>query len=223
MDILIVGAGGHGKVVLDIIRSAGQHRPVGFLDADPGRIGANIHGLDVLGQINLLPKLKSKARGAIVAIGDNRTRLIYAEKLRQEGFELVSAVHPRATVASTAKLGTSVVVSAGAVVGADAAIEDCVIVNSLAIVEHECHIAKGAHICPAAALAGRVSIGETAFIGLGSRIIQCLSVGRGAVVGAGAVVIADVPDFSTVVGVPARVIKTAPPPQDAATLQLCKN
>ena len=204
MDILIVGAGGHGKVVLDIVKAAGQHRAIGFLDADPALAGASIHGIPVLGQLNLLPKLKSKARGAIVAIGDNRARAGCAEVLRQHGYELVNAVHPKATVSPSAGLGASVVIAAGASVGADGRLEDCVIVNTNAVVEHECRI-------EAAALAGRVSIGEMAFIGLGSRIIQCLSVGANSIVGAGAVVITDVPESSTVVGVPARVIKSDAP------------
>jgi UDP-perosamine 4-acetyltransferase len=209
MDILIIGAGGHGKVVLDILRAAGTHRPIGFLDADPSRTGKSIHDLQVLGQINLLTKLKSKARGAIVAIGDNRARASYSQVLRQQGLELINAIHPRAYVAATAKLGTNIVIAAGAVVGTDARIEDGVIINTSAIVDHECTIGPAAHICPAAALAGRVSVGEAAFVGLGSRVIQCLNIGRHAIVGAGAVVIADVPDFATVVGVPARIIKTA--------------
>jgi UDP-perosamine 4-acetyltransferase len=221
MDIVIIGAGGHGKVVLDILRAAGIHRPVGFLDADPAATGSTILGLEVLGKVNLLPKLKSKARGAIVAIGDNRARASYAQILRQQGFELVSAIHPRAIVSPTAKLGSSVVVAAGAVVGTDAQLDDCVIVNTSAIVDHECHVAAAAHICPGAALAGRVAIGEAAFVGLGSRIIQCLTVGRHAIVGAGAVVIADVPDYATVVGVPARVIKTDYPTDAAINVEPC--
>jgi UDP-perosamine 4-acetyltransferase len=211
MDILIVGAGGHGKVVLDILKAAGAHRPVGFLDADPSLAGSSLHGLTVLGQVNLLPKLKSKARGAIVAIGDNRARARYADMLRTEGYELISAIHPRACVSPSAKLGGSVVIAAGASVGADAELGDCVIVNTSAVVEHECRIESAAHICPAAALAGRVRVGEMAFVGLGCRVIQCLKIGRHATVGAGAVVIADVPDYSTVVGVPARVIKNGSP------------
>jgi UDP-perosamine 4-acetyltransferase len=209
MDVLIIGAGGHGKVVLDILRAAAVHRPIGFLDADPALNGANLHGLPVLGQINLLPKLKQKTSAAIVAIGDNRARASYADLLRQHGFELVNAIHPRATVSPTARLGINVVVAAGAVVGTDADLADGVIVNTSAVVDHECRISAAAHICPAAALAGRVSVGEMAFVGLGCRIIQCLTIGRQAIVGAGAVVIADVPDHATAVGVPARIIKTA--------------
>jgi UDP-perosamine 4-acetyltransferase len=209
MDVLIIGAGGHGKVVLDILRTAGLHRPVGFLDAAPALNGTTVGGLPVLGQVNLLPKLKSKARGVIVAVGDNRARASYCQLVRQEGFELINAVHPAATVSATARLGSNVVIAAGAVVGTDTELADAVIVNTSAIIDHECQIGLSAHICPAAALAGRVSVGDLAFVGLGSRVIQCLSLGRQCVIGAGAVVIRDIPDFATAVGVPARVIKTA--------------
>lgn len=211
MDALIIGAGGHGKVVLDILREAGKHRPIGFLDADPALTGSTIQGVPVLGQFNQLPKLRQKAGGAVVAIGDNRTRLQYAELLTRQGFELLSAIHPSATISSTAKIGKGVVIASGAIIAADASIGDCVIVNTGAIVDHECTIETAVHICPAAALAGRVQVGTLAFLGLGCRIIQCLTIGRHAVVGAGAVVIRDVPDAATVVGVPARILEARLP------------
>ena len=211
MDVLIIGAGGHGKVVLDILRAAGIHRPVGFLDADPGLTGTIVNGLPVLGQVNQIGKLRQKARGIIVGIGDNRARASYAALAREAGFELINSIHPHSSVSSTARIGDCVVISAGAVIGADAELADCVIINTSAVVEHECRIGRASHICPAAALAGRVTVGEMAFVGLGSRVIQCLTIGNQSVVGAGAVVIGDVPDFATAVGVPARVIKTSQP------------
>jgi serine acetyltransferase len=78
-------------------------------------------------------------------------------------------------------------------------------------VEHECELGEAVHVAPGACLAGRVRVGAYAFIGIGAQVIQCLAVGEGATVGAGAVVIADVPDGATAVGVPARIIKLAPP------------
>jgi len=208
MDVILIGAGGHGRVVLDILRAGGVHNPIGFLDADPQLAGQAINGVAVLGQINLLPKLKSqKIKGAIICIGDNPARRSYARKLVGQGFELLNAIHPASHVSSMAKLGRNVVVAAGAVICTDARIGDSAIINTSAVVDHECEIGQAAHICPAAALAGRVRIGEECFIGLGCRIIQCMRIGDRSVVGAGAVVIQDVPDDSTVVGVPAQVIK----------------
>lgn len=206
MDVLIVGAGGHGRVVLDILRAAGKHRVVGFLDADPALAGTKVHDVEVLGAMNVLPKLRGKAKAAIVAVGDNLSRGQLAGKLRESGLELISAIHPSAVVSPTSKVGVNVVIAAGAIVSADAHIRDSAILNTGCIVDHECVVGAAAHICPAAALAGRVNIGEYAFVGLGARVIQCLTIGARATIGAGAVIIRDVPDGATVVGVPGRVL-----------------
>src|SRR4051794_31931004 len=100
MDVVIIGAGGHGKVGLDILCAGGKHKPVAFLDADPALVGTTVGGLPVLGNIHHVSKLRQQKpkTAAIVAIGDNRTRLSYAEYLKNEGVELISATHPAAVV-----------------------------------------------------------------------------------------------------------------------------
>ena len=216
-SVVIIGAGGHGKVVLDILRAAGRYQPVGFVDADTRLAGTKVGGLPVLGPTNVLPKLRQQDRvaHAIVAIGDNRTRRRYAATLVAEGFELVSAIHPTAFVSPTAKLGRNVVVAPNASVITEARIGDATIVNTGAIVEHECDVGEAVHVAPGACVAGRVRVGACAFVGIGAQVIQCLSVGEGATIGAGAVVIEDVPAGATVVGVPARVVKVSPSSADA--------
>lgn len=210
MDCVIIGAGGHGKVVCDILRAAGGVRITGFLDADPSLAGKTVAGLNVLGPINLLPKLRQKkVRAAIVAIGDNRARDKYARLVVEQGLELISAIHPAATISQSATIGKNVVVAAGAIICTDAKLADSVIANTGCIIDHECEIGTAAHICPGAALAGRVRVGEMAFIGLGARILPCRSVSAGAIVGAGAVVTQDVTSPCTVVGIPARPIRVA--------------
>jgi UDP-perosamine 4-acetyltransferase len=209
MDVVIVGAGGHGRVVLEILRAVGRDRVVGFLDADESLIGSSVSGVPVLGHPQNLLKVRGKAKGAIVAVGDNRARLSYARLLRDGGLELVSAVHPSAVVMGGARMGENVVVCPQAVVGTEARLESSVIINSSAVVEHECEVGEAVHVGPGALLAGRVRVDAGAFVGLGAKVIQCLTVGAGAIVGAGAVVIRDVPANATVVGVPARVIRQA--------------
>ena len=211
-SVVIIGAGGHGRVVLDILRAQGRFQPVGFVDADTRLAGTKVGGVTVLGPANLLPKLRQQQRvgHAIVAIGDNRTRQRYLAELEAEGFELVSAIHPTAFVSPTATLGRNVVVGPQAAVITEARLGDAVIINTGSIVEHECELAEGVHVAPGACLAGRVRVGAFAFIGIGAQVIQCLAVGEGATVGAVAVVLADVPDGATAVGVPARVVKVAP-------------
>ncbi len=166
----------------------------------------------MLGGINLLPKLRRQnVRCAIAAIGDNRIRRSYAQMLRNHDFELINAIHPSAVVSPTATLGLNLMIAAGAVIGTDAKIADSCIINTNCVVDHECELADAVHICPGALLAGRVRVGAGAFIGLGAKILPCLQIGQDATVGAGAVVLQDVPANTTVVGVPARVLhKVAP-------------
>ncbi|HXE51732.1 MAG TPA: acetyltransferase [Tepidisphaeraceae bacterium] len=213
MKVVIIGAGGHGKVVLDILREAGKHEPVGFVDSTPALTGTVVGGKPVFGPANLLPKLRQRGiEAAIVAIGDCRVRAQYARMLLEQGFELVNAIHPTASISSTATIGSNVVIAPMAAVCTEAKIGDSVILNTSCVVDHECEIGEAAHICPGVHLAGRVRVGAGAWVGLGANVIQCLSIGEHATVGAGAVVIRDVPAYATVVGCPARVIKTSEPP-----------
>lgn len=208
MDLVLIGAGGHGRVVLDILLSRGEHRVVGVLDADPALAGSKILGIDVLGPIQLLEKLKRQhVRGAIVAIGDNRVRRGYLREVDASGIEAVNAIHPSAVVSPRATLGRNVVVCAGAVVCVDAKVADAAIINTRASVDHECVIGEAAHVAPGAILAGRVTVGAEAFVGMGASVIQCRSIGDGALVAAGAVVIRDVAPGSRVAGMPARPMR----------------
>jgi UDP-perosamine 4-acetyltransferase len=208
MGTIIVGAGGHGRVVLDVFRQAHDIDPVGFLDANPQLRGRKVDGVRVLGGLADLPSLRADGiDSAIVAIGDNATRNMYAQTLTSHGFRLVNAIHPKAAIADTAKLGTNIVIAAGAVICAHCRISDSCIVNTASIVDHESFIGRATHICPGSRLAGRVIVEDFAFVGIGATVVQCLTIGRGSTVGAGAVVLRNVEPFTTVVGVPARCIK----------------
>jgi len=210
MDIVIIGAGGHGRVVLDILRAAGRDHVLGFLDSSPALHGRRIDGVPVIGDISALVKLRADGvEGAIIAIGDNGIRREYVESVGHAGFSLMNAIHPSADVASTCTMGKNVVIAAGSVVCAHCQIGNSVILNTACIVDHESIVGNAAHVCPGARLAGRVVIESGAFVGIGATVIQTVRIGADAVVGAGAVVIRDVPAGSTVVGVPARIIKSA--------------
>ena len=207
---LIIGAGGHGKVVLDILQAGDQYRPAGFIDADPKLAGTTVGDLPVFGAIHLLSRLIAKHRigAAIIAIGDNRARSSYARAVDACSLPLINAIHPSAVVARSATLGRNVMIAANAVVCTESKIGDFSILNTSATIDHECEIGPAVHVCPGAHLAGRVRVDAGAFIGLGANVIQCLRIGTGAIVGAGAVVLSDVPAHATVVGVPGRIIKS---------------
>lgn len=206
---LVVGAGGHGRVVLDILMRMDAFEIVGFLDSNSDLRGRRVDGVPVLGSLDDALRLREElgVRRAVVAIGDNGVRRSFAEQLEAGGFELVNAIHPSANIARNVSLGCNIVVAAGALVCAHGQIGDSVILNTGCIVDHETLIGTASHICPGARIAGRVVVESGAFVGIGATIIQSVRVGYEAVVGAGAVVISDVAPMSTVVGVPAREIK----------------
>lgn len=223
MKIAIVGAGGHGRVVLDILKHNHQFDVVGFLDANPLLHNRVVDGIPVLGDTSIIPQFRRLDVGAVViAIGDNQIRCQYAEVFTKAGVSLVSAIHPNASIANTADIGKNVVIAAGTIICAHVIIEDTVVLNTGAIVDHESVIRSGAHICPGVRLAGHVLVEERAFVGIGATVIQGVTIGESAVVGAGAVVIEDVPPYSTVVGVPAKIIKKhhLPQTQEKESLQV---
>lgn len=216
---MIFGAGGHGRVVLDVLANASREcaegdgvEVVGFIDSERAIMGRRIDGVRVLGTMDDVPRLREElgVEVGIVAIGDNGVRRAFAEKLEAMGIELINAIHPSANIARNASLGKNIVVAAGALVSAHCQIGDSVILNTGCIVDHESLIGTATHVCPGARLAGRVTVESGGFVGIGATIIQNIRVGYEAVVGAGAVVIADVEPMSTVVGVPARPIKAGP-------------
>lgn len=219
MDMVILGAGGHGRVVLDVIQQAGKHKPVGFLDNNRSLHGRRVDGLPVLGGLEQLAELKKRGiEGAIVAIGDNGVRRAMADILESDGFELLNAIHPSAQLANTVNVGRGVVIAAGALVCAHCQIGDYVILNTGCIVDHESMIGTCAHICPGVRLAGHVTVESGAFIGIGATVIQNLRVGFESVVGAGSVVVQSVDPMTTVVGVPAGVTKGSPSGEELASL-----
>ncbi len=206
---VILGCGGHGRVVLDILLNAGGFDLVGFVDSNPDLPGRRIDGLEVLGSPDDLPRLVTECHieCGVVAVGDNGARRALARRLEGMGIELINAIHPSANLARNVTLGRNIVVAAGALVCAHCQIGDSAILNTGCIVDHESLIGTATHVCPGARLAGRVTIESGAFVGIGATIIQNIRVGYEAVVGAGAVVTQDVAAMSTVVGVPAKEIK----------------
>ncbi len=206
---IILGCGGHGRVVLDILRQARDYHVVGFVDSNRELLGRRIDGLEVLGHPDDLLELRDQLQlqGAVVAVGNNGVRRALAHQLEELGYDLINAVHPSANIASTAKIGRNAVIAAGALVCAHCQIGDSVILNTGSIVDHESLIGTATHICPGARIAGRVIVETGSFVGIGATVIQSIRVGFEAVIGAGAVVIRDVAPMSTVVGVPAEEIK----------------
>jgi acetyltransferase EpsM len=209
IPLVIWGASGHARVVADIVQKNGDFSIIGFLDnINSDRKGTDFCGKTILGGQEQLEHLQRQhIRHLFLGIGDCRVRLALATIVNEAGFELVTIIHPRATLAEDAALGRGTVIMAGAVVNPGSQVGENVIVNTSSSVDHDCYIENGVHIGPGAHLGGGVSIGEGAWVGIGAIIKDKVRIGRGAVIGAGAVVLKDIPDNVVAFGVPARVIR----------------
>lgn len=201
--LVLVGAGGHAKVVLEVFRAMGGFEVLGFVDPDPPT--PIVLGLPVLGGDSVLETLRAQGvDAAFAALGDNRLRQRVGAHLASIGFTLPPAIHPSALVSPSARIGAGAVVMARTVVGTEATIEELAILNSGAIIDHDSVLCAAAHVAPGCALAGNVRVGARALVGVGSAIRPGVTIGADAVIGAGSAVVADIPSGAYVGGVPAR-------------------
>ena len=205
--LVIWGAGGHARVIADIISLTGSYVIVGFLDdVCPEPRPVVFSDAPILGGAEQLDVLKKQGvRHIIFGFGNCQARLDLARTARAARFTLATVIHPSAVVAQGVAVGAGSMIAAGAVVGPGACLGENVIVNTGATVDHDCELGDGVHICPGVNLAGNVTVGTAAWVGIGATVIQKVSIGAGATVGAGAVVLRDVPAGATVYGVPAQV------------------
>lgn len=202
--VAVLGAGGHAKVVIATLRAAGWEVTSAWDDAE-ARWGEEVLGVPIRGA--LARAEEAGADGYVIAVGDNRERKRIAERL-SGGRDLpwISAVHPAAVVHPSVALGPGTVVFAGTVIQPDTTIGRHAIVNTAASVDHDCRLGDFVHVAPGVRLAGNVTVGEGALLGIGSSVIPGLAVGAWATVGAGAAVVRPVPDGATVAGVPAGLV-----------------
>lgn len=202
---LIIGAGGHGHVIADILVNASREpsEVIGFLDDDEAKREEEVSGIRVVGSTSEIDQIPHES--VVLAIGDNRIRAGLSEKLDLEPPRLKSAIHSSAIVARSARVGSGSMLCAGVIVNAEADVGRLVILNTAATVEHHCKIGDYSHVAPSACLGGGAKLGRGVLLGLGAKVLPGLEVGDWSVIGAGAVVTGDVPSGCVAVGVPARV------------------
>lgn len=194
--LVIIGAGGHGRVVADVAKLCG-YKEVVFLDDGASALAS--------GKISDYPAY-GDSFDFIVAIGNNSVRRRLQAQLLENNCRIATLVHPSAVVGSRVAIGKGTVVMAGVVINADATIGDGVIVNTSASIDHDCRVGDFCHISVGARLAGTVSVGDNTMISAGAVVINNTSVCNDCIVGAGAVVIADITESGVYAGVPSRRI-----------------
>jgi sugar O-acyltransferase (sialic acid O-acetyltransferase NeuD family) len=210
--VVIIGAGGHGREIAEILRHQSQQHNnlslLGFIDDNCRLHQKVLNGLPVLGGWAWFEGVDRNEVAVICAVGSPRVCQRLAQRAGEIGLAFVNAISPLACVSPYARVGEGVAMYPNTVANTDSLLSDHCIVNVGATISHDTRVGRYSNINPGARLAGNVTIGEGCYIGMGANIIQGISVGDWTIVGAGAVVIRDLPANVTAVGVPATVIKT---------------
>lgn len=195
--LVIVGAGGHSKVIADIALKNG-YTNICFVDDNAT---GNCMSFPIIGTSDILYDLNDAKTDFVIAVGNNKTRKMIAEKY---DVNWVTLVHPSAQISVNVSVGSGTVVMATAVINADAKIGKHCIINSGAVIEHDNVIGDYVHLSPKVALGGTTHVGELTHIGIGASVINNICICENCVVGAGAVVVKDIEHSGTYVGVPAK-------------------
>lgn len=201
--LLVLGCGGHGRVVADAAQKTGNWEVIRFLD-DRYTQDTPVDGWTLIGNFDAASKFVGEYTHAVVGIGNNTLRLKLIDQLKAQGFQIPTVVHPQAVVSDHVSLGEGSVVFAGAVVNIGSQIGSGCIVNTSASVDHDCRLADGSHVAPGAHLSGNVTLGERSWVGTGASVKEGVSIASDVIVGVGAAVVKNVSDQGVVVGVPAQ-------------------
>ena len=190
--LVIYGASGHGKVIADMARLNG-YEDIVFYDDDPSK--------NKIDEYDVIHEFPDEEYDLIIGVGVNKTREMISKKMSRE---LITLIHPDATIGENVSIGKGVVVMARAVINPGTVIGDGVIVNTYASLDHDNYIKDYCHISVNVHTAGNVSIGERSFIGIGANVVNNVTICDDVTVGAGACVVKDINEEGTYVGVPAR-------------------
>lgn len=209
--IVIIGAGGHAREVLDILLTCHTDEStelLGFIDENPDRHGQILVGFPILGDFRWFEQVNRSEIAVICAVGAPYVCRKLVNRAKALGLQFANVISPQAWISPHARLGQGVIVFPGVIINSGVLIGNHVTLNVSVTVSHDTVIGDFCNINPGAHLAGNVSIGEGCYIGMGANIIQGITIGPWSVIGAGAVVVNDIPANVTAVGVPAKVIKT---------------
>jgi len=208
--VLMVGSGGHGRVLADIIRRSSGLRLAGIID-DFAAAGTQTLGSTVLGGSTDLPRIMAQTgcRRLVLAVGHNGRRLELAERIESqcEGVIWQSLCHPSVIVGEDADIGPGSVVTAGAVISPGSRLGRHCIINTSAVVDHDCRLGDGSSLGPGALLGGWATLGDGAIVAIGATVINGLQLGAHCLLGAGATAVRDLPELAVALGVPARVVR----------------
>ncbi|MBZ4644152.1 MAG: acetyltransferase [Deferribacteraceae bacterium] len=211
-DVLLLGAGGHAKVIIETIQNYhNEFTIIGITEKDESKKHQKILGIPVIGTDDVLQELYDnglrKIFISIGMIGNYRPRAYLYNLVKDIGFECINVIHGTSILSKHIVLGQGNAILAGVIINTEVKIGNNCIINTGSIIEHECSIGNNIHIAPGAKICGQVSIDDNCMIGVGANIIQGIHIGQNSIIGAGSVVTTDIPPNSIAVGVPAKIIR----------------
>lgn len=209
-NIIIIGASGHAKVIIDIVEKENKYIIIGLLDKFK-EAGEEILGYKIIGKEEDISDLivKHNLAGGIIAVGDNWTRKEIYEEIKSiaPNFTFVKTIHPNAQIAKNVQIGDGTVIMAGAIINTNSIIKNHCILNTNSSLDHDCFMDDFSSLAPNATIGGNVKIGQFSAVSLGANVIHRITIKEHAVIGAGSVVLKDVPEFCIVYGIPAKIIR----------------
>jgi sugar O-acyltransferase (sialic acid O-acetyltransferase NeuD family) len=213
-NIVIIGSSGHAKVITDIVQREGRYNPVGLLDHFRV-IGEETLGYPILGGEEDLPRLKDAydLKGVVVAIGDNFVRSKMVAHIREVCPDLpfVSAIHPKASIASDVTIGEGTVIMAGVTINPCSSVGRFCILNSNSSLDHDSILDDYASLAPGVTTGGNCRIGRYSAINIGATLVNGVKIGEQSVIGAGALVMNTISSFVVAFGIPAKEIRSRKP------------
>lgn len=207
--LIIIGASGHAKVIIDIVEKQDQYELLGLIESNP-KLEKKVLGYGILGDESILSESIYNDVYLFIAIGDNWIRHLVKDKIStlNQSIKFATLIHPSAQIAKDVKIGEGVAIMASAIVNSDSTIDNFTIINTKASMDHDGYLGAFASLAPNATTGGNVSIGNFTSVGISATIKHGVQIGAHSVIGGGAFVLKNFEDNQVIFGVPAKAIRS---------------